>query len=313
VLVQKGATQKMAAFKRWSIDELRVQGDFFSSPLSPAAGPRTIFFYAEKNPAELYGLIEAAPKINTVSVKKPEWYVLDGLAFGYTAAHGIGGAGHSHVRIRNCDFFWIGGGHLYTRNNTPTRYGNGVEFWCAATDCVVEGCRFWQIYDTAMTNQGNEKCCVADILWRNNTVYLCEQAYEIWLSDPESEVNGVTYEGNSSYDCGFGWGHVQRPNKNGTHLLAYRLASKVLKLHVRNNRFCNSADRMIWFFNPRLNEADCNRNVFWQEGADPETQPLFAWSGAHAKGTGFGTYRTATGNDSESRFENIERVPFFDY
>ncbi len=313
VLVQKGATQKTAAFKRWSIDELRVQGDFFSSPLSPAAGPRTIFFYSEKNPAELYGLIEAAPKINAVSVKKPEWYVLDGLAFGNTAAHGIGGAGHSHVRIRNCDFFWIGGGHLDTRNNTPTRYGNGVEFWCAATDCVVEGCRFWQIYDTAMTNQGNEKCRVADILWRNNTVYLCEQAYEIWFSDPESEVNGVTYEGNSSYDCGFGWGHAQRPNKNGTHLLAYRLASKALKLHVRNNRFCNSADRMIWFFNPRLNEADCNRNVFWQEGADPETQPLFAWSGAHAKGTGFGTYRTATGNDSESRFENIERVPFFDY
>ena len=82
VLVQKGATQKTAAFKRWSIDELRVQGDFFSSPLSPAAGPRTIFFYSEKNPAELYGLIEAAPKINAVSVKKPEWYVLDGLAFG---------------------------------------------------------------------------------------------------------------------------------------------------------------------------------------------------------------------------------------
>ncbi len=102
--------------------------------------------------------------------------------------------------------------------------------------------------------------------------------------------------------------HTQRPA-----ILAAYESKKALKLHVRNNRFCNSADRMIWFFNPRLNEADCNRNVFWQEGTDPDQQPLFAWSGPHAKGTGFGTYRTATGNDTGSRFEKIERVPFFDY
>ena len=313
VLVKKGTVVKKAGFKRWSVEELCAPGEFFSSPLSPAAGPRTIFFYSEKNPAELYDFIEAAPKINIVSVMKPEWYVLDGLAFGYTAAHGVGGAGHNHVRIRNCDFFWIGGGHLYTRGNSHTRYGNGVEFWSAANDCVVEKCRFWQIYDTAMTNQGKENCRVDNVFWRNNTVYLCEQAYEIWFSNPESEVTGLTYEGNSSYDCGFGWGHAQRPWKNGTHLLAYRLESKVLKLHYRNNRFCNSTERLIWFFNPRLNEADNNSNVYWQEGTAPEKQPLFAWSGPHTKGVGYETYRNATGNDTDSRFEKIERVPFFDY
>lgn len=313
VLVKRGASQKTAGFKRWSLAELRAQGDFFSSPFSPASGPRAIFFFSEKNPAEVYGVIEAAPKINTVDMKRPEWFVLDGLAFGYTSAHGIGGAGANNVRIRNCDFFWIGGGHLYTRNNEPTRYGNGVEFWCGAYDCVVEECRFWQIYDTAMTNQGDEKCHVSNIVWRANTVYLCEQAYEVWFSNPESELDGVTYENNRSFDCGFGWGHAQRPFKNGTHLLAYRLESKKLKIHYRNNRFCNSANRLIWFFNPRLGEVDCDRNVFWQDGDAPEKQLLFAWSGQQAQGVAFDAYRTVTGNDADSRFERIERAPYFDY
>lgn len=313
VLAPKGASLKTAGFKRWAIAELRGQGDFFSSPLSSTPGPRTIFFFSEKNPAEIYGFIEAAPKINAVSMSRPEWFVLDGLAFGYTSAHGVGGAGAKNVLIRNCDFFWIGGGHLYMEKNEPVRYGNGVEFWCEAQDCVVEGCRFWQIYDTAMTNQGNEKCRVSNLAWRDNTVYLCEQAYEIWFSNPEAEVAGVTVEGNSSFDCGFGWGHAQRPNKNGTHLLAYRLEPKKLEIRYRNNRFCNSTDRLVWFFNPRLKEVDCNRNVFWQEGAEPEKQPLFAWSGPHAKGVGFETYRAETGRDADSRFEKVARVPFFDY
>jgi len=313
VLAKKGATQKTAGFKRWACEELRTQDDFFSSPLASAPGPRTIFFYSEKNPAELYGFIEAAPKINAIAMNRPEWFVLDGLAFGYTSAHGIGGAGANHVLIRGCDFFWIGGGHLYTQNSEPTRYGNGVEFWCSASDCVVERCRFWQIYDTAMTNQGNEKSRVNTIVWRDNTIYLCEQAYEVWFSHPETEVAGVTYEDNRSFDCGFGWGHVQRPNKNGTHLLAYRLEPKKLEIHYKNNLFCNSADRLIWFFNPRLNEIDCDHNVYWQDTAEPEKQPLFAWSGQKAPGAAFDEYKSKTGNDVHSRFERIERVPFFDY
>ena len=313
ILLEKGKDKKRAAFKRWAVDELKTQGDFFSSPLSPDPGPRTLYFFSEKNPAELYSMIEAAPKIKTVTMNRPEWFVLDGLAFGYTSAHGIGGAGAKNVLIRNCDFFWIGGGHLYTQNNEPTRYGNGIEFWCAASDCVVERCRFWQIYDTAMTNQGNEKCRVNQIVWRENTVYLCEQAYEIWFSSPEAEIAGLVYENNRSFDCGFGWGHAQRPFKNGTHLLAYRLDPKIIDIHYRNNLFCHAANELIWFFNPRLNEIDCNHNVFWQDGPEPEKQPLFVWSGLKAPGVAFDEYRHKTGNDVHSRFERIERVPYFDY
>ena len=313
ILMNRGEDKKRAGFKRWAVEELKTQGDFFSSPLSPGPGPRTLYFYSEKNPAERYSMIEAAPKINTITMNRPEWFVLDGLAFGYTSAHGIGGANAKNVQIRACDFFWIGGGHLYMENGVPVRYGNGVELWCEASDCVVERCRFWQIYDTAMTNQGNEKCRVNHIVWRENTVYLCEQAYEIWFSSPEAEIAGLVYENNRSFDCGFGWGHEQRPFKNGTHLLAYRLEPKKIDIHYRNNQFCHSANELIWFFNARLNEIDCTRNVYWQDGPEPEKQPLFTWSGIKAPGVAFDAYKAKTRNDADSRFEKIERVPYFDY
>ena len=313
ILGKNSQAKKSAAFKRWDFESLKSQNDFYSDPLSPSGGPRTIYFYSEKNPAEVYGFIEAALKKPTASMSGRNWFVIDGLAFGYTAAHGINGAAVQNAVIKNCDFFWIGGGHLYTRNNHPVRYGNGIEFWAAAENNLVENCRFWQIYDTAMTNQGRGKCLVGNMTWRNNVIYLCEQAYEVWLSHKESEIENLLYEGNHSYDCGLGWSHVQRPNKNGTHLLAYSLESRKVEINYRNNIFCNAANTLIWYFNPRLDEITSNNNIFWQEGAEPEKQKLFMWKGQKLPGVPFEEYKAKTGNDADSRFERVERIEYFDY
>lgn len=313
ILGKDSSAKKSAAFKRWNLESLKAQNDFYSDPLSPSAGPRTIYFYSEKNPAEVYGFIEAALKKSTASMGGRKWFVIDGLAFGYTAAHGINGASVQNAIIRNCDFFWIGGGHLYNRDNLPVRYGNGIEFWAAAENNLVENCRFWQIYDTAMTNQGTGKCLVGNMIWRNNVVYLCEQAYEIWLSHKESEIKNLIYEGNRSYDCGLGWSHVQRPDKTGTHLLAYTLESKKIDINYRNNVLCNSSNTLIWYFNPRLNEVNCNNNIFWQDGAEPEKQKLFMWRGQEMPGVSFDEYKAKTGNDKDSRFERVKRIKYFDY
>jgi len=313
ILVKKGSKEKFAAFKHWNMEALKKQGDFYCDPFGPESGPRTVYFYSQRNPAEVYGFIEAAQKIHTASMSDRKWFVIDGLAFGYTGAHGIKGTNAQNVIIKNCDFFWIGGSHLYTRNDVPTRYGNGIEFWCAADNCLVKNCRFWQIYDTAMTNQGPDACLVRNIVWEGNTIYLCEQAYEIWLSNPKSEVEGLIYRNNRSFDCGFGWSHVQRPNKRGTHLLAYRLESGKVDIRYQENIFYNAVDNAIWFLNPRLNEIDCNNNIYWQDGTDPEKQKLFMWGGQESPGVPFDEYREKTGNDTSSRFEKVTRIEYFDY
>eukprot|EP01051_Picozoa_sp_SAG22_P031715 SAG22_NODE_12993_length_422_cov_1.021672_2_plen_55_part_01 len=38
----------------------------------------------------------------------------------------------------------------------PVRYGNGIQTWNGATDVEVYNNRIWQIYDTLITNQGQQ-------------------------------------------------------------------------------------------------------------------------------------------------------------
>jgi hypothetical protein len=299
-----------AGWKRWSVAELKRQGDFYADPLSPGPGPRTVHLFSEKNPAEQYRSIEAAIRHNIIDAGGQSWFVVDGLECANTAAHGLAGQGIRNAVIRNCRFVWIGGGHLYTRDQKHTRYGNGIEFWCACEDNLVENCFFAHVYDTAMTNQGPDACTVRNMVWRKNRIEFCEQAYEIWLSSEKSVVEGLVYEGNESYDCGFGWAHEQRPDKTATHLLAYALACKKLDIIYRNNTFCRTQGAFIWYFNKRLPEITaCDGNTYRQAGEKVESMPLFRWVGQPATGLTFEQFREKTGFDKSSKLEAMSSNP----
>ncbi|MDO4585227.1 MAG: hypothetical protein Q4D62_14125 [Planctomycetia bacterium] len=301
ILTKKGETKKFAGFKKWSIETLENEADFYFDSEN-----RTIYFRSAQNPSEVYSEMEAALRHGIFQFGAQKHLVIDGLAGMYTAAHGANGASAEDVTIRRCDFGWIGGGLLYVRNGRPTRYGNGIEFWCAAKDCLVEQCRFWQVYDVAMSNQGPDPCRVENVVWRQNTVFRCEQAYEIWFTNPKAEIDGLVFENNTCVDSGFGWSHVQRPDIRGTHLLAYGFNPEKHRIIYRHNLFCNAANHMIDFVNPRLNEFHCDHNIFWQEGENPEKQPLFRWKGEQGS-VDFAEYQRLTGNDLHSAF----RKPVF--
>ena len=150
-----------------------------------------------------------------------------------------------------------------------------------------------------MTNQGPEACLVKNIIWRNNKTYCCEQAHEIWLSNPESKMINVVFEANECIDSGFGWGHEQRPNPIGSHILAYSMASKDFDIHYRKNLFNNAADAIIWYSNSRLAEAHLENNTYIQKGKDCEKLPLFYLGKTHVSWI---EYRKITGNDKNSAF-----------
>ena len=295
VLVEKGGEEESAGWKRWDLASLKNQGDFFHDPAD-----RRLYFRSEANPGTVHSRMEAARKRVVVAFRNTSHVVVDGLAIAYTGAHGANGGACRHGTIRNCDFRWIGGSHLYTRNGTPTRYGNGVEFWDSCENMTVEGNTFEQIYDTAMTNQGRGKGMVRNMVWRGNRIYRCEQAYEIWFSNPEMRVEGLFFVGNECIDSGYGWGHVQRPNKNGCHLLAYSLECQIGEIRYEGNTFNHAKDAQIWFFNPRLGEVRIDRNTYIQRCPDPAAAKLFRWRGADAAGVTFDEYRKATGNDANS-------------
>lgn len=295
ILIAKGQSEKIAGWKRWNRESLKTQGDFFHDSTD-----QRLYIYSERHPADAYSQIEAAMKRHIVRFGRTAHVVVDGLKIAYTGAHGADGSSCRHGIIRNCEFLWIGGSHLYTRNDTPTRYGNGVQFWNGCENMTVENNYFENIYDTAMTNQGPGEGLVKNMVWRNNKIFRCEQAYEIWFTNAALHVDGLLFSGNECIDTGYGWGHVQRPNRNGCHLLAYRLDCKITDIRYEHNTFNNASDAQIWFFNPRLGDIHINHNTYIQKCPTPQDAKLFRWRGVAKEGVTFSEYREATGNDRDS-------------
>lgn len=293
ILIKKGETEKKAAWKRWSQNELHSQGDFYHE-----LDNDKLYFYSTNNPASVYSQMEAARKRNVFFISECRHLVIDGLQAAYTGAHGTAGENTSNCTIRNCNFSWIGGSLLYWSDGKPTRYGNGIEFWNTTNDNLVENNYFEQIYDVAMTNQGNGASTIRNITWKKNKTYRCEHGYETWLSNSQSQMVNVVFEYNECTDTGFGWSDEQRPDKNGTHLLAYAMNAKTFDIHIRNNIFNNSGNAIIIYTNSRLSEADLDNNTYIQDGTNCDKSPLFRWGGSYR--VSWEEYRNITGNDKNS-------------
>lgn len=298
VLTPIGETNQIAAWKRWNTESLKKQGDFYHD-LSDSR----VYFYSEKEPTTLYSAMEAARRRNIVALGKNKHFIVDGFTIAYTGAHGANGAPEDCV-IRNCDFRWIGGSLLYTRNGRPTRYGNGVEFWSSCKNIVVEHNTFEDVYDTAMTNQGPDAGRIVNVVWQNNKTVRCEQAYEIWLSHEEMTVESIIVRNSTFIDSGFGWSHEQRPDIRGCHLLSYGMKCKIVDLRYENNVMINAKDAILWFSNDRVAEFKINNNRYIQPGENPAEAKLFRWPGIDKGGITFAEYQRITGLDSDSTLSN---------
>lgn len=197
-----------------------------------------LFLHCEQNPAKLYSSIECALTRHIIDESNRSWVTYTDLDFRYGGAHGIGGIGTSHIIVRNCDLSYIGGGHQFTdKNGHPVRYGNGIEFWDSAHDNLVEGCRLWEIYDAALTNQGFDKNSQTDITYRNNIIWNSEYSFEYWNRPGDSITRNIHFENNTCVNAGHGWSHAQRPDPTGRHLMFYENSAKTSSFFVTGNIF----------------------------------------------------------------------------
>ncbi|MBR5627344.1 MAG: right-handed parallel beta-helix repeat-containing protein, partial [Thermoguttaceae bacterium] len=259
-----------AAFKRWTKEDLKNQDDFWFDLTACQ-----LWFYSDKNPAEKYTEIEAALRNHGVNLSGCGYAVFDGLDVRYAAAHGFGGSGNHHLIIRNCDISWIGGGDQYLEggDGRRVRFGNGIEFWANAHDQLVENNHLWEIYDAALTNQGSGENRQINITYRNNRIETSEYSFEFWNRGPESETRDILFEGNVCTDAGYGWGHVQRPDKNGRHLMFYHNSSKTSGVVIRNNVFRNATDSLIRLENDWTAGLTFENNTWEQKPG----LPCFLW------------------------------------
>lgn len=223
------------------------------------------------NPASRYSDIECAIRAHIIDQSNCHYVVYEGLACLYGAAHGIGGGSTHHTTTRDCDFGYIGGGDQMGGDKT-VRFGNGVEFWGAAHDHLVEKCRFWEIYDAALTNQSSGPHTPQyNITYRHNVIWNSEYSFEYWNRPEDSETHTIRFEHNTCFNAGGGWGHAQRPDPSGRHLCFYTSPAKAHDIVIQNNIFCKALGNA--FYAPKWARAAIDalvmdHNCWFQSNGD---------------------------------------------
>ena len=253
-------------FKKWAMEELKNPLDYWYDPNS-----QRVFVACEQNPAKRFRSIELALTTHIISQGGRSDLIYDGLAVRYGGAHGFGGGGTKRIVIRNCDVYWIGGGlQFFKPDGKPVRFGNGIEFWGAAEDHLVEGNRLWEIYDAALTNQGKGANSIErNITYRNNVIWNAEYSFEYWNGPKEAITENILFENNTCIDAGFCWSHAQRPNPNGAHLMFYDNPAKTKNVVIRNNLFVNSTEVCARFWRAPGPGIELRSNLYWQTDGKP--------------------------------------------
>ncbi|MBQ9812613.1 MAG: hypothetical protein IJM54_04785 [Thermoguttaceae bacterium] len=290
-----------AAFKRWTLEDLKAQDDFCYEKKEGR-----VWFYSKENPAKVYKTLEAATMRHVINHSNVHDVVFDGLDIRYGAAHGFGGTNSRNMIIRNCDVCWIGGGDQYGEGGTGrrVRFGNGIEFWSAAENNVVENCRLWEIYDAALTNQGSGENVERDIVYRNNLIWNCEYSFEYWNRDENSKTENVSFVDNVCLQAGYGWGHVQRPDKNGRCLMFYSNTAQTKNFVVKGNVFANATESLVrsdieW----KPEQPQLLENVYWQDNKD---LPFFMWLKEKYFEKDFDAWRDLTGQEKGANVEKVD-------
>lgn len=171
----------------------------------PASEFDWLYLYYTGNPNELkleFSTYETALQVENSTI--------DGIDI---VGHGFGVAGGSKSIIRNCRIDAIGG-RIFIGAKEYICYGNGIEFYINRNiqDCLVENCTISRCYDCAVTIQGSNsgQATPSNIIFRNNVIYDCCQAWEDFLRNDENVVyencifenNTILNSGNTS---GFGY------------------------------------------------------------------------------------------------------------
>lgn len=292
---------KKAAFKRWTLDDLKQNDDYCYN-----RSEGRVWYRSDKNPALRYDSIEAAVSRHIVDLSGVEWAVFDGLDLRYGAAHGFGGSGNACVTIRNCDLSWIGGGDQYLEGGSGrrVRFGNAIEFWSSGRDHLVENCRIWEVYDAAITNQGAGVNVERNIVYRNNLIWNCEYSFEYWNRGPESITENVEFVDNVCLNAGRGWGHAQRPDPNGRCVMFYANSAQTKNLVLRGNVFANATESLVrsdveWTpEQPRF-----EGNVYWQDDA---SLPYVRWLHKNYAQDEFDAWKKAAQQEKDGKIERVD-------
>ena len=299
---------------RWQLADLKHQGEWYYTLIGrtaaegkPAAGAGgVLYLYSARNPGQFYTSIECALWGERRLVGGQSWIVLEDLAFRNAGVHGYQDHRVDHVTIRNCEFHCIGGA-VWERK---IRFGNAVELWDGARDVRVEGCAFFNIYDSGVTHQGGGQSNTPErVYFRGNLFVNCGMAaYE--CRGPAARE--IYFDYNTCVNAG-GEFTMQGeppprqseiyPQPMGHHIFIWRIDPgtqvQTGKVYIRHNIFCEAPNGAALY--SVLDPVDERQfviedNCYWQTTGSQ----LMRMNGRDYTPAQFSRYQADTGHDTNS-------------
>ncbi len=268
-------------------------------PLNVFLGSRLTIYSPNGNPGEIFHNIEIVDGycLMVGSGGGLKDVKLQNLCLMYTGVHFLGSLGPVYgMEIEGCIMGYCGGRDLY-RGSAGTSLGNCVEFWSVAVDINIHDNYFFQAFDAALTHQGPTNVKDGDpqvgatnytnIHYEDN---LCEfntydfeafscRSFEMQKKSPKGtfNYNDVYIRNNITRYTGWGWGSLDRPDKNVYTVFKYDATGEqdesgkcstihVKPLYIENNIFDRSRKGVLGITTPEFNKANMilKNNQFFQ-------------------------------------------------
>lgn len=232
---------------------LEKNGDYYFNQKQDS-----LYLYCDKgNPGKVYSDIEFGLNKSAFIVTNASDVTVDNLRIKYYGRFGFDMCGCDNSIITNCEIGFIGG----AIQTGTTRLGNGIQVWNGVTNHRVENCWIYQIYDAALTFQGNNSFSAShmsdiykNITYRNNLLEYSTYSFEFWHGNSEPSVSYATIENfictnNISRFAGYGWGK-QRADHTGNHICVFDRSFPNAKNNYITENIFDLADSFIvkWGF-----------------------------------------------------------------
>ena len=305
---------------RWSKEELDEPDEWFYTDIGLStsrdciahpANQGTLWLCAKQNPALEHASVRIAVWGSRREVYAASNVVFEDFTLQNIGLHGFQGEFLSNVTVRRCRFLNLGGA-VWDRE-LKIRFGNAVEFWNGASDCVVEHCTFVNIYDAGVTHQGDVRYSkqAERLYYRNNVFCRCGLAAYEWRGPSSQDVyfeNNICIEPGGAFTLQ-GEPAPRRCEKElvgatCTGVAIWRLETTISPdatyCTIRNNVFCNIPDygmAIASVIDPKHErQFVIDNNLYLHEGESP----FLRFDGRTFDAKAFELYKTLTGQDKNS-------------
>ncbi len=266
---------EFVGFRKHTLEEVTSNGDFYYD-----YSEKTLYLYLlNNNPGKCFDSIEIATTSRAFggwgTTNNPVSNIrFENLCMKYFSLFAFNISYTDGIEINNCEIGFIGGEITASKRD---RFGNAIQFWDHSNNAKVTNNYIYQIFDAAITFQGEESNQYTNLTFKNNLIEYCSMNFEFWAgndqratatsSDSTAKIHNIDFSDNILRFGGYGFGGLQRKiKKNQSFFLAWYYKyddSQIEQFNIKNNIF-DTADCNFFYAPNLLEQINISDNTYYQ-------------------------------------------------